>query len=139
MGTYYGYNTKQNMIDNLIQGSNLVNDKGDIVGRRKIIAHSLRGNNLWCVNEHTYTDGRPTISYIMLYRLSCYKGEWGYKPMDESMGPYYYDCPKKFLKMAGPPMNEWSKDWREKVLHPKMQEVIPPTNLVGAGPFVNGI
>ena len=45
----------------------------------------------------------------------------GYKLMDESMNPYYYDCPAKILDMltpapeAWPPqLAEWSATWRAR-------------------------
>ncbi len=38
-------------------------------------------------------------------------GKWGYKAMDESMAPYYYSCPLRYLDMA----KELSPGWREKV------------------------
>ncbi|AEG14533.1 hypothetical protein Desku_0934 [Desulfofundulus kuznetsovii DSM 6115] len=37
-----------------------------------------------------------------------------YKDMSESMGPYYYDCPERILKMLTPTDHEWAREWREK-------------------------
>ena len=77
------------------------------------LAKSVRGNTLWAVHEGTMKDGTK-IRFIGCYlmasdRKNC--GGWGYKDMDESMGPYNYDCPLKFLDMA-PVANE---KWREGV------------------------
>ena len=48
--------------------------------------------------------------------LKCDGGEWGYKLMDESMGPNYYDCPLRLLDMASDPMpGTYAADWRAKV------------------------
>lgn len=41
--------------------------------------------------------------------------DWGYKDMDESMGPVEVDCPLRLIDKAGPPPNDWARDWREKV------------------------
>jgi hypothetical protein len=41
---------------------------------------------------------------------------FGYKDMDDSMGPYERDCPKAILDLADelcPPTNEWARKWRE--------------------------
>jgi hypothetical protein len=45
----------------------------------------------------------------------------GYKLMDESMNPYYYDCPARILDLLTPApeawggqLGEWSAKWREK-------------------------
>lgn len=42
-------------------------------------------------------------------------GGWGYKGMDESAGPYCYDCPLSLLALCTEPLNENAKVWREKV------------------------
>jgi hypothetical protein len=39
---------------------------------------------------------------------------FGYKDMDETMGPYLYDCPERILKLLTPTEHEWAKEWREK-------------------------
>lgn len=40
---------------------------------------------------------------------------FSYKPMDEFMGPYCYDCPESILKLLSPvPEDSWAYEWREK-------------------------
>ena len=39
---------------------------------------------------------------------------FGYKEMDESMIPCYYDCPAGILKLLSPTDNDWSNEWRER-------------------------
>lgn len=39
---------------------------------------------------------------------------FGYKDMDETMGPYRYECPERILKLLTPTNHEWAKEWREK-------------------------
>lgn len=36
----------------------------------------------------------------------------GWKTMDESMGPYAWDCPASILAMLSPTTNELAKRWR---------------------------
>ena len=38
---------------------------------------------------------------------------FGYKIIDESMGPCYYDCPDSILKLLSPTDSEFAKKWRE--------------------------
>ena len=38
---------------------------------------------------------------------------FGYKDMDESCGPYKYDCPKSILDLLDPTDNEWANNWRK--------------------------
>ena len=45
-------------------------------------------------------------------------GNWGYKPMDESAGPFYVSCPLKLIRLAdaaGPAQGRHAAEWREKV------------------------
>ena len=39
--------------------------------------------------------------------------EFGYKDMDETMGPGYYDCPVGILKLLSPTDNAYAKEWRK--------------------------
>jgi len=39
-----------------------------------------------------------------------------YKPMDETCGPYYYDCPKLILKLLNETDNEYALNWRQKCI-----------------------
>ena len=39
---------------------------------------------------------------------------FGYKDMDESMGPCYYNCPKRILDLLTPTDNEYANRWRDE-------------------------
>lgn len=39
---------------------------------------------------------------------------FSYKDMDETMGPYYCDCPNSILDILSPTENEYALAWREK-------------------------
>lgn len=40
---------------------------------------------------------------------------FGYKPLDEAMGPAEFDCPAKVLDaLSDPAPNEWAEQWRAK-------------------------
>lgn len=39
---------------------------------------------------------------------------FAYKDMDESMGPYKYDCPKSILDLLAPTENEYANEWRKQ-------------------------
>lgn len=80
--------------------------------RWETIAHCVRGNILWSVVEITYKDDRPSRRFIVCYLLRSSQGDgWGYKYMEESVHPYYYSCPLKYLDMA--PVAD--AEWRTKV------------------------
>ena len=76
----------------------------------QLVAKKCDGNELWIVWD-IIQKGKPTQRVIELCLLSREDGNWGYKGMDESMGPYYHKCPLRFLDMV-PTTNE---KWREGV------------------------
>ena len=39
---------------------------------------------------------------------------FGYKDMDETMGPGYCDCPKSILDLLTPTESEWANEWRKR-------------------------
>lgn len=83
----------------------------------KCIDYSLRGNTLWIIFEALFKADFKIERFIVCDLLKYEKGYgWGYKDMDESCGPYYYDCPLKFLKMVPDNgINHINHEWRQKV------------------------
>lgn len=79
------------------------------------VEHSRRGNCLWmlCEVEKKF---KGTQRFIVLFLLDTARGASGYKDLDETMGPFYYNCPVSFIRRATDPLNESSANWREKVL-----------------------
>lgn len=39
---------------------------------------------------------------------------FGYKEMDETMGPCCYDCPESILKLLSPTDSKYANEWRQK-------------------------
>jgi hypothetical protein len=77
------------------------------------ITHCTRGNVLWSVWENYSAPTGHIERYIRCDLMQCdHSVGWGYKDMDESMHPYYYTCPLKYLSMV--PVA--SKEWRKGVL-----------------------
>ncbi len=78
------------------------------------IAHKTVGNCLWVVFEHDSQD--RNARFIGLYLLEKQRGYgWGYKPMDEGMGPYELSCPLQFLDITPLPQSPFAEAWRAKV------------------------
>lgn len=82
---------------------------------RRILKHSLVGNHLWAAHEVDRAEG-GAVRFVVLYLLEYNRdaGCYAYKDMDESMGPYYYDCPASVIKAAGPAPDAACAAWREK-------------------------
>jgi len=80
--------------------------------RWETLAHCVRGNVLWSVVEITVKQENRRQRVIVCNLLASDRGYgWGYKDMDESVHPFYYSCPLKYLDMA-PVANA---DWRAEV------------------------
>ena len=74
----------------------------------------FRGNTMYALHE----SGKPgeLKKWLCVYLLQTDgKYGWGYKDMDETMGPYYFDCPVSYLDEADPPTSETAAKWREEV------------------------
>jgi hypothetical protein len=111
MGWYYTYGaTRKNVITELTPVE-VARDGG---GCFRTLRHCCRGNTLYALHESVAPDASST-KWIGIYLMQRSKEGWGYKPMDESMGPYQYNCPPSYLDEASAPVNETAANWREKV------------------------
>ena len=113
MGWLYPYHTKTRA--DLVKGLRAEYN----TPTHKILRSQCAGNRFWALCEGTRSDGQ-VIRYILLCLLQGPErndpdGSWGYKEMDESVGPYYYDCPLSYLDLATEPVNDSARIWREKV------------------------
>ena len=74
------------------------------------LKHSRKGTNDWFLVQITETDGTARKTILL--------NHWehnSYKPMDESVGPYYYNVPKSWIKELTEPTNDYAQEWRKKV------------------------
>ncbi|MGD8104230.1 hypothetical protein [Pseudomonas aeruginosa] len=127
MGWLFSSRTRSELIQDLIRPEDTAR------ASVRVLVHALRGNVLWSVTEVTAkaTDVHPDLApgesmrFIRCDLLQRIGGEWGYKAMDESMAPYYYSCPLRYLGMA----KELSPIWREKVRahHARRRQSATPT------------
>lgn len=110
MGWYYNNikQTKKQFVTELINEI-----KREEHHRLRLDSHSLRGQELWLC----YIDKKEKTSYIVLYKLNCYQGEWGYKPIHETMGPYSRSLPPKYMLKYPCCVkdNEYSMQFREQI------------------------
>jgi len=70
------------------------------------------GNVLWVlwspIEGTEASDFRDTLDpWIGCYLMHRVGGEWGYKPMEEGSGPFYYSCPLAYLEVAPVVDDEW--------------------------------
>ena len=107
MGWLYPYGaSKKQVIETVTKGWD--NDRSICL----TLKHCVRGNVVWTVQETLVKETGQIIRWIGCYLLASSEGSWGYKSMDESMGPFYYSCPLSYLEMVPKVEN---KDWRDEV------------------------
>lgn len=113
MGWTFPYGaTRRQIIDELTPAEC---PSGDAGGLFRTLRHCCKGNVLYALHESVKPDGSST-KWIGVYLMGKHGGnDWGYKDMDETMGPYYYNCPVKYLDEADEPANECAANWRAEV------------------------
>jgi hypothetical protein len=120
MGFFSGCSSRKQQIEELCK-TWTSGEENEIVNRA--ISHTLRGNTLWVLHERSNINTGESEKWIGCYLLAKdgpkEEGYWGYRPMDESDGPYHYTCPLSYLVAA----KEINPEWRAHVrkYHAKFQ------------------
>jgi hypothetical protein len=104
MGTFSGYNSRNDVVSDLV--NQYTSDRFKIIDRKA----TNFGRHLWMLIKP-----KEGNSFICLFKLSSHRGDWGYKPIDESMGPCHWDCPITLIQQADPPTTQYATDWRNQV------------------------
>lgn len=115
--SYQIYQSPKKECDDLFTSSLHDRDR-NVVGQCRPLHSVLRGNIYYASVEYTYTDGRQREVVGVVCRIQyCPKAHhdnFAYKDMDETMEPFYYDCPKVILEDLTPTTNEYALRWRKK-------------------------
>lgn len=76
-------------------------------GEAYLACRTIREKEEIIIYDHTF-------AAVVLWR--ALKNEFMYKAMDESEHPYYYNAPKKLIKMLSSTTSENELEWRKQVL-----------------------
>lgn len=106
MGWLYGWTSKESLIADLRSPSRFSSGI-------RLVQSSVRGKRHWYLAERA--DGSRWIGLDLMDRLQD-RIQWGFKDLDETVGPFYFDCPISYIKAATQPFNESAAIWRGKVL-----------------------
>jgi hypothetical protein len=115
MGTYGGYNSRKELVEEVTETRE--NEHAIQVAEKKFFS----GNDLWVLFARTSKHASTDVErFIVLFKISRWgEGNWAYKPIEESMGPFEYSCPISFLDAAQHPFPngypEGYSDWRAYV------------------------
>ena len=77
---------------------------------QKILKSQMVGSTYFAAVQDEST--KETWAAIILTQTQ--NGEFFYKDMDETVGPYNYNCPESILKLLSPTENKLANEWREK-------------------------
>lgn len=84
-------------------------------GRTKVLKCSVVNGVYYAACQ---TVGKPDVwAIVCLTRASERFLEFGYKDMDETMGPFESKCPKSIIDMLTPTTSEWANEWRRRCLN----------------------
>ena len=114
MGWTSGNMTRSDIISEMTQGYN-----NDATTRVVTLRKCTSGNTLWLVKateifvEDAWVELAESrwIGCVLMQKYG--KFEWGYKCLEESMGPSQVSCPLAYLDMVPEPTHNYN--WRESV------------------------
>lgn len=112
MGWLFGWGSRKDLVKHLIEGNGV-----------KTLKHCSVGTNLWCVHETMTTmagyGGNVRWACLYLIKGPPYGRDdrhgWGYKDVDETMGPSEITFPCSWLELLTPTTSEHALEWRVRV------------------------
>lgn len=63
--------------------------------------------------ERKHKDTGKTEVFAVVCKLYSSRTEFGYKDMDESVGPALRKCPQRILELLTEPYNDYAREWRD--------------------------
>lgn len=113
MGWSYGMATeyRNGRVNRKAEMDKLFNWESDLK-KVSVVKSTMVGSVYYAAIKVTTQEEEKVTAAVCLTRVT--EGEFGYKGMDESMGPYYYECPGTILKELKPTDNENAINWRKK-------------------------
>jgi len=111
MGWTFPFNaSRSDVVEDLTRDQKTANG-----GVFRTLRKCFRGNTMYALHESgPEGETRKWIAVYLLQRDAS-SGDWGYKDMDESMHPYYFDCPVSYLDEADEPTSDGAREWRAEV------------------------
>ncbi len=108
MGWTFPYDTptRKSIVEDIMGSYNRPTEGWHILDQRS----TCYGRHLWLAIQNP---GGSKL--VCLFLLQKSDGLWGYKAVDESMGPCYYDCPQSVIDAAGPTESKYAQEWRAEV------------------------
>lgn len=102
------------------------------IGKYEVLKSSMKGSIYYAAVKKTkFSEPEKETVFAAICMTSVKLKDhfnFSYKDMDETCGPYYYDCPAGILELLSPTNNEYALNWRKKCLE-KAEETRNPYSL----------
>lgn len=87
---------------------------------QETLGSCMKGNVYYAAVSRTNKTTNTNIVFAAVFRTfysprAKKEPNFGYKDMDETMHPYYYDFPEKYFKLLTPTDNKYAIEWRQRV------------------------
>lgn len=105
MGWLFGHYDRKSLVEHLTNGNGV-----------ETLKRCFRGNDMWAVQRTK--DGVVFACLYMLRgnpRVTDDPCNWGYKDVDETMGPCRLDFPAGWLDLLSPTDSKYAVEWRKAV------------------------
>lgn len=115
MGWDFGWKKRADLVKEIVGERN-----GDSTPRTvKVFDEAVTGHSdgrLWRIVEFFDKGAGRKRRIIAVDLIDFEPGTgWGHKPMDESVGPSFYNCPVSWLDEVNEDWGKMAQDWRAKV------------------------
>ena len=125
--SYQATHYKNGRIDRKAECDSIFNDNmvtwdddRKIIGKYEVLKSTMVGGTYYAAIKRTKFATETEPEQSLVFAIVCLTStnmkdyhSFSYKDMDESMGPYYYDCPKSILDLLSPTDNESANQWRQ--------------------------
>ena len=99
------------------------------IGKYEVLKSSMKGSIYYAAVKKTkFSEPEKATVFAAICMTSVKLKDhfnFSYKDMDETCGPYYYDCPAGILELLSPTNNEYALNWRKKCIE-KAEETRNP-------------
>lgn len=89
---------------------------GNVIAVNRVIKSAMVGSTYYAAVERKKADGSREVWAAVF--LTCGRSSdgtiWGYKDMDETMGPCEDRCPAKILALLSPTDSKYANEWRQR-------------------------
>lgn len=90
---------------------------GNITATNRVLKSSMVGSTYYAAVETKKVSGERKVWAAIFLTCGQTKHDgtiWGYKDMDETMGPCESKCPASILALLTPTDSQWANEWRER-------------------------